>query len=113
MAHKITITLEDDLDGSPADETVRFAIGGAGYEIDLSTSNAAAFRRQLAPFIAHARQAIAQIQGRQRKPDRDRQPPRSGRSNRQPIDRHPQDQAPTRSEQAVPPRRPGPERAAG
>jgi hypothetical protein len=61
----------------------------------------------------HARQAIAQIQGRQRNPDRDRQPPPSGRSHRQPIDRHPQDQAPTRSEQAVPPRRPGPERAAG
>jgi conjugative relaxase-like TrwC/TraI family protein len=61
----------------------------------------------------HARQAIAQIQGRQRNPDRDRQPPRSGRSHRQPIDRHPQDQAPTRSEQAVHPRRPGPERAAG
>jgi hypothetical protein len=30
MAQKITITLEDDLDGGPADETVRFAIGGAG-----------------------------------------------------------------------------------
>jgi hypothetical protein len=57
MAQKTTVTLEDDLDGGPADETVRFAIGGAGYEIDLSTSNAAAFRRQLAPFIAHARKA--------------------------------------------------------
>jgi hypothetical protein len=45
MAQKITITLEDDLDGGPADETVRFAIGGAGYEIDLSASNTAAFRR--------------------------------------------------------------------
>lgn len=55
MAQKITITLEDDLDGGPADETVGFAIGGAGYEIDLSASNTAAFRRQLAPFIAHAR----------------------------------------------------------
>jgi len=57
VAQKITVALQDDLDGGPADETVRFAIGGTGYEIDLSTSNAAAFRRQLAPFIAHARKA--------------------------------------------------------
>lgn len=57
MAQQVTVTLQDDLDGGPADETVRFAIGGTGYEIDLSTSNAAAFRRQLAPFIAHARKA--------------------------------------------------------
>ena len=57
MAQKVTVALEDDLDGGPADETVRFAIGGAHYEIDLSTSNAAAFRRQLAPFIDHARKA--------------------------------------------------------
>jgi hypothetical protein len=55
MAQKITVALEDDLDGGPADQTVRFGIGGAQYEIDLSTTNAAAFRRQLAPFIAHAR----------------------------------------------------------
>jgi len=57
MAQKVTVTLQDDLDGGRADETVRFAIGGTGYEIDLSTSNAAAFRRQLVPFIAHARKA--------------------------------------------------------
>jgi hypothetical protein len=55
MAQKVTVALEDDLDGGPADETVRFAIGGAQYEIDLSTRNAAAFRRELAPFIDHAR----------------------------------------------------------
>jgi hypothetical protein len=57
MAQKITVALQDDLDGGPADETVRFATGGAGYEIDLSATNAAAFRQQLAPFIAHARKA--------------------------------------------------------
>jgi hypothetical protein len=28
MATKITVALEDDLSGGPADETVRFAIGG-------------------------------------------------------------------------------------
>ena len=55
MAQKITVALEDDLDGGPADETVRFGLGGTVYEIDLSTKNATAFRRQLAPFIEHAR----------------------------------------------------------
>ena len=55
MAQKVTVALEDDLDGGPAYETVRFGIGGTDYEIDLSTKNAAAFRRQLAPFIDHAR----------------------------------------------------------
>jgi hypothetical protein len=57
MATKITIALEDDLDGGPADETVRFAIGGTEYEIDLNNKHAAAFRKQLAPFVEHARKA--------------------------------------------------------
>ena len=57
MAQKITVALEDDIDGGPADETVRFGLGGADYEIDLSKKNAAAFRRKIAPFIEHARRA--------------------------------------------------------
>jgi Lsr2 len=57
MATKITVALEDDLDGGPAVETVRFAVGGAEYEIDLNKKNAAAFRKQLAPFVEHARRA--------------------------------------------------------
>ena len=57
MAQKITVTLEDDLDGGPADETVRFGLDGAGYEVDLSKKNATALRKQLAPFIEHARKA--------------------------------------------------------
>jgi hypothetical protein len=57
MATKITVTLEDDLDGGPAEETVRFAVGGTEYEIDLNRKNARAFRKQLAPFIEHARRA--------------------------------------------------------
>jgi hypothetical protein len=55
MAQRVTVTLEDDLTGGPADETVRFGFGGADYEIDLSTKNAIAFRKQLAPFIENAR----------------------------------------------------------
>src|SRR5215467_9411107 len=57
MATKITVTLEDDLDGGPAAETVRFAVGGTEYEIDLNKKNAAAFRKKLAPFVEHARRA--------------------------------------------------------
>jgi hypothetical protein len=57
MAQKIIVELEDDLDGGPADETVRFAFDGTGYEIDLNRKNARTFRKQLAPFIEHARKA--------------------------------------------------------
>lgn len=57
MARKVTVALEDDLDGGPAERTVRFAVNGADYEIDLSGRNATAFREQLAPFIEHARKA--------------------------------------------------------
>jgi len=57
VAQRVTVTLEDDLGGGPADETVRFAFGGAEYEIDLTAKNAKAFRKKLAPFIEHARKA--------------------------------------------------------
>ena len=57
MAQKITVALEDDLDGGPADQTVRFGLDGADYEIDLSISNATAFRERLAPYTARARKA--------------------------------------------------------
>ena len=67
MAQKITVALEDDLDGGPADETVRFGLAGTEYKIDLSTKNATAFRRQLAPYIEHARKAG---RGQRRRPGR-------------------------------------------
>ena len=57
MAQKVTVALEDDLTGGPADETVRFAVDGTDYEIDLSAKNATAFRTLLAPYIEHARRA--------------------------------------------------------
>ena len=64
MAIKTTMILEDDLEGGPADETMRFALGGAEYEIDLSKNNARKFRRQLAPFVEHARKAGRGSRGR-------------------------------------------------
>jgi hypothetical protein len=67
MATKVTVELEDDLDGGPADETLRFGLGGAQYEIDLNKRNAKAFRQQLAPYLEHARRAGT---GQRRRPVR-------------------------------------------
>src|SRR6266487_800055 len=57
MAQRVSVELEDDLDGGPADETLRFGLGGTEYEIDLNKKNAKTFRKQLAPYIEHARKA--------------------------------------------------------
>jgi hypothetical protein len=57
MAKKTVVTLEDDLDGGRADETLRFGIDGREYEIDLNKKNASRLRKEIAPFIDHARRA--------------------------------------------------------
>jgi hypothetical protein len=57
MAQRTTVSLEDDLDGGAADETVRFAVDGAAYEIDLSTKNAGDMRDVFRPYVTHARRA--------------------------------------------------------
>ena len=59
MGTRTAVVLEDDLDGGPADQTLEFGLGGTEYVIDLSAKNAAKFRRQLAPFIEHARKVDA------------------------------------------------------
>jgi hypothetical protein len=33
MAQRVTVALEDDLDGGPAEQTARFMFGGAEHEI--------------------------------------------------------------------------------
>ncbi len=55
MAQKVQVVLIDDIDGGPADETIRFALDGTTYEIDLSTANAGRLRAALAEFVGHAR----------------------------------------------------------
>ncbi len=57
MAQKIHITLVDDIDHGPADESVTFALDGINYEIDLSADNAQALRDALSKFIAAGRRA--------------------------------------------------------
>jgi hypothetical protein len=62
MARKTTVVLIDDLDGSEiADgggETVRFALDGTSYEIDLTDENAAELRRVLGPYTRGGRATI-------------------------------------------------------
>jgi hypothetical protein len=55
MATKVLTTLQDDIDGSDATETVRFALDGVEWEIDLSERNANRLRNSLSDFIAHGR----------------------------------------------------------
>ena len=57
MARTTIVQLTDDIDGSAAAETVRFAVDGRTYEIDLSTEHAESLRHSLAQFVAVARRA--------------------------------------------------------
>lgn len=55
MAQKVQVTLVDDIDGSPASETVSFALDGAKFEIDVNSEHAAELRAALAPWISAGR----------------------------------------------------------
>lgn len=57
MAQRTQTILIDDMDGGPADETITFALDGVTYEIDLSSSNAANLRDDLAKWIGHGRRS--------------------------------------------------------
>jgi hypothetical protein len=57
MASKTIVTLEDDLDGGEADETLTFGLDGRQYEIDLSEKNATKLRTALAQYVAAGRRA--------------------------------------------------------
>ncbi|SDK50802.1 Lsr2 protein [Glycomyces sambucus] len=50
MAKKTQVLLIDDIDGGKADETVKFAIDGEAYEVDLSTAHATELREALEKF---------------------------------------------------------------
>jgi hypothetical protein len=66
MAQQVNVVLVDDLDGSPAEETVTFGLDGISYEIDLSASNAARLRDSLAEWVGHGRR----VGGQRRKGNR-------------------------------------------
>jgi nucleoid-associated protein Lsr2 len=55
MATKIQTLLVDDLDGGEAAGTIRFALDGTQYEIDLSAAHGDELRSALARYLTHAR----------------------------------------------------------
>lgn len=57
MVQRVQVMLEDDIDGTVAEETVTFALDGITYEIDLNSAHAAALRESFAEWIGHARRA--------------------------------------------------------
>jgi hypothetical protein len=62
MAQRIETVLVDDLDGvSPADETIRFAIDGASYEVDLTAEHAEELRAYLNAYVGAARRVSARL----------------------------------------------------
>src|SRR5260370_19667721 len=57
VAQKIQTLFIDDIDGSEAEGTVRFALDGAEYEIDLNTKHAEALRKALSRYVEAARRS--------------------------------------------------------
>ena len=55
MAQQIQTLFIDDLDGSPAEGTVRFGLDGTEYEIDLNAGHAEALRAALGRYVDAAR----------------------------------------------------------
>lgn len=57
MVSKTIVLLISDLSEVDADESVKFALDGVDYEIDLTSDEAAKLRDSLAEYIAVARRA--------------------------------------------------------
>ena len=55
MAQKITTLFIDDIDGGAAEGTVRFALDGTDYEIDLNAKHSEELRSALGRYVSHAR----------------------------------------------------------
>jgi hypothetical protein len=66
VASRTIIEVTDDLDGSKADETIHFALGGAEFEIDLSKAHAEELRGALATYMKAGRKTGSKRDGRRR-----------------------------------------------
>jgi hypothetical protein len=55
MVQRTQVLYVDDIDGSDAAGTIRFALGGTDYEIDLNKKHADQFAKAIGPFITAAR----------------------------------------------------------
>src|SRR5512135_3102051 len=71
MARRAVVELVDDLDGTPAVQTVRFGYDDRNYEIELSEAHASELDEFLAPYLEHARRVSdGGRAGRRRRPAR-------------------------------------------
>ena len=59
MAQKIQTLFIDDIDGGPAEGTVRFSLDGTEYEIDLNGQHSEELRSAFAKYVTHARKVGA------------------------------------------------------
>ncbi|MFF7292024.1 Lsr2 family protein [Microbacterium sp. NPDC008134] len=57
MAKREITQLIDDVDGTEATTSIRFAVGGTNFEIDLNDANAEKFHEALKPWTDVARKA--------------------------------------------------------
>jgi nucleoid-associated protein Lsr2 len=55
MSQKIQTMFIDDIDGAAAEGTVRFALDGTDYEIDLSSKHSDELHTALRKYVDHAR----------------------------------------------------------
>jgi nucleoid-associated protein Lsr2 len=55
VAQKIQTLFIDDIDGGAAEGTVRFALDGTDYEIDLNAKHTEELRSALGKYVTHAR----------------------------------------------------------
>src|ERR1700691_5644857 len=55
MAQKVQTLFIDDIDGGEAEGTVRFALDGTEYEIDLNAKHTEELRSALGQYVTHAR----------------------------------------------------------
>ena len=83
MVQRMITERFDDLDGSPAVETVRFGYAGREYEIDLNEEHAAQLDEALAVYIEHARRTDGVKSRRGRRAEEERRSPEELRAIRQ------------------------------
>jgi Lsr2 len=60
VAQRTQVLYVDDIDGSEAEGTIRFGLGGTDYEIDLNKKHADQFAKAIGPYIAAARKVPSQ-----------------------------------------------------
>jgi hypothetical protein len=59
VAQKVQTLFIDDIDGGEAEGTVRFALDGTEYEIDLNARHTEELRTALGKYVEHARKVTA------------------------------------------------------